>query len=67
MIVGIPNVGKSTLINRFAKKNIAKTGNMPGVTKAQQWIKFGKELEDSDTREYFGRSLKIKKWAISLP
>ena len=39
MIVGIPNVGKSTLINRLAKKNIAKTGNTPGVTKAQQWIK----------------------------
>ena len=36
MIVGIPNVGKSTLINRLAKKNLAKTGNMPGVTKAQQ-------------------------------
>lgn len=49
MIVGIPNVGKSTLINRLAKKNIAKTGNMPGVTKAQQWIKYEKELELLDT------------------
>ena len=49
MIVGIPNVGKSTLINRLAEKNIAKTGNTPGVTKAQQWIKFGKELELLDT------------------
>ena len=49
MIVGIPNVGKSTLINRLAKKNIAKTGNTPGVTKAQQWIKVGKEIELLDT------------------
>ena len=49
MIIGIPNVGKSTLINRLAKKNIAKTGNTPGVTKAQAWIKVGKELELLDT------------------
>lgn len=49
MIVGIPNVGKSTLINRIAKKNIAKTGNMPGVTKAQQWIKTARNLELLDT------------------
>ena len=47
--VGIPNVGKSTVINRLARKNIAQTGNKPGVTKAQQWIKFGKELEMLDT------------------
>lgn len=49
MILGIPNVGKSTLINRLAKKNITKTGNKPGVTKAQQWIKVGKSLELLDT------------------
>lgn len=49
MIVGIPNAGKSTLINRLANKNIAKTGDRPGVTQAQQWIKVGKELELLDT------------------
>ncbi|GIN91395.1 ribosome biogenesis GTPase A [Siminovitchia terrae] len=49
MIIGIPNVGKSTLINRLAKKNIAKTGNTPGVTRGQQWIKVGKDLELLDT------------------
>lgn len=49
MIVGIPNAGKSTLINRLAKRNLAKTGNTPGVTKSQQWIKVGKELELLDT------------------
>ncbi|MDN6626313.1 MAG: ribosome biogenesis GTPase YlqF [Pisciglobus halotolerans] len=49
MSIGIPNVGKSTLINRLVKKNIAKTGNKPGVTKAQQWLKLGKEIELLDT------------------
>lgn len=43
--VGIPNVGKSTLINRFAGKNVTQTGDRPGVTKAQQWIKYKNELE----------------------
>lgn len=43
--VGIPNVGKSTLINRFAGKNVTVTGNRPGVTKAQQWIRYKNDLE----------------------
>ncbi len=49
LIVGIPNVGKSTLINRMAGKHIAATGDKPGVTKGQQWIKVGKEMELLDT------------------
>ncbi|UOQ47895.1 ribosome biogenesis GTPase YlqF [Gracilibacillus caseinilyticus] len=49
MIVGIPNVGKSTLINRLVNKKIAKTGDKPGVTKSQQWIKVKKEFELLDT------------------
>ncbi|MGD6816187.1 ribosome biogenesis GTPase YlqF [Metabacillus sp. 113a] len=49
LIIGIPNVGKSTLINRLAKKNMAKTGDRPGVTTAQQWVKVGKEIELLDT------------------
>ncbi len=47
--VGIPNVGKSTVINRLAKRNVAQTGDRPGITKAQQWIKYKKELELLDT------------------
>lgn len=49
MIVGIPNVGKSTLINRLANKKIAKTGDRPGITKQQLWIKVKKEFELLDT------------------
>lgn len=49
MVVGIPNVGKSTFINSFAGKACAKTGNKPGVTKGKQWIRLGKGLELLDT------------------
>ena len=49
MVVGIPNVGKSTFINALAGKACAKTGNKPGVTKGKQWIRLNKGLELLDT------------------
>ena len=49
MIVGIPNVGKSTFINSFAGKACTKTGNKPGITKGKQWIRLNKNVELLDT------------------
>lgn len=49
MIVGIPNVGKSSLINKLAGKTAAKAGNKPGVTRGKQWIRLNKEVELFDT------------------
>ena len=49
MIVGIPNVGKSTFINKYVGKTTAKTGDKPGVTRGKQWIKVKKDFELLDT------------------
>ena len=49
MVAGIPNVGKSTFINSYAKRACTKTGNKPGVTRGKQWIRLGKGLELLDT------------------
>lgn len=49
MIFGIPNVGKSTVINALSGKTVAKTGNRPGVTKGKQWVRLNKQLELLDT------------------
>lgn len=49
MILGIPNVGKSTFINRIIQKNQAETANKPGVTKGQRWLKIGNDFELLDT------------------
>lgn len=68
IVVGIPNVGKSTFINSFAGKACTKTGNRPGVTKGKQWIRLNKDLELLDTpgilwpkfeREEVGRNLAL--------
>lgn len=49
MIIGIPNVGKSSLINRLVNKKTAEVGNKPGVTKQKQWVRIGKNIELLDT------------------
>jgi len=49
MIVGIPNVGKSSFINRLTKRAISETGDRPGVTKNKQWVRIDKEIELLDT------------------
>lgn len=49
MVVGIPNVGKSTFINSFAGKAVTKTGNKPGVTRGKQWIRLNNSVELLDT------------------
>jgi ribosome biogenesis GTPase A len=49
MVVGVPNVGKSMLINKLAGRKVARTGNRPGVTRGEQWIKLGGKLELLDT------------------
>lgn len=49
MVAGIPNIGKSTFINSFAGKAVAKTGNKPGITRGRQWIRLDKRVELLDT------------------
>lgn len=66
MIVGIPNVGKSTFINGLTKKKIAKVENRPGVTKKKQWIKLGNNIELMDTPGMLWPKIGDEKVAMNL-
>lgn len=66
MVVGVPNVGKSTLINKLAKKKAAQVENRPGKTKAQQWIKVGNEFELLDTPGILPMKFASPEFAINL-
>ena len=61
MVVGIPNVGKSTFINSYAGKACAKTGNKPGVTKGKQWIRLNRNVELLDTPGILWRKFEDQK------
>ena len=66
MIVGIPNVGKSSFINRIAKKNSAEVGNRPGVTKQKQWIRINDEIELMDTPGVLWPKFESEEVALNL-
>ena len=66
MIVGIPNVGKSSFINRIAKKNSAEVGNKPGVTKRKQWIRINETVELLDTPGVLWPKFESQEVALNL-
>ena len=66
MVVGIPNVGKPTFINKMAKNNIAKTGDRPGVTKSKQWIKTPLGIEMLDTPGVLWPKFEDERTALNL-
>jgi len=66
MVVGIPNVGKSTFINKLVGKSSAKTGDRPGVTKGKQWIKIKKDFELLDTPGILWPKFEDKKVGLNL-
>ncbi len=66
MVCGIPNVGKSTFINSFAGKAVAKTANRPGVTRGKQWIRLNKNVELLDTPGILWPKFDDKKIGLNL-
>ena len=66
VVIGIPNVGKSTFINSLAKRNTAKVGNKPGVTKQKQWIKIDNNIEIMDTPGMLWPRLDNQEYAMHL-
>jgi len=66
MIVGIPNVGKSSFINRIAKKNTAEVGNKPGVTRQKKWIRVNDEIELMDTPGVLWPKFESEEVALNL-
>lgn len=66
MILGIPNVGKSSFINRIAKRNTAQVGNKPGVTRQKQWIHVSDKIELLDTPGVLWPKLDNEKVALNL-
>ena len=66
MIVGIPNVGKSSFINRISKKTSAEVGNKPGVTKQKHWIRINDKIELLDTPGVLWPKFENEKVAMNL-
>jgi len=66
LIVGIPNVGKSSFINRISKKTSAKVGNKPGVTRQNQWIRVNEKIELLDTPGVLWPKFENQKLALHL-
>ena len=66
LVVGIPNVGKSTLINRLVGKKVTSVGNLPGVTKNVSWIRVGEKIELLDTPGILWPKLDEENVALNL-